>query len=508
MKLKSLLLGSVAAVGLSTTAFAADLSTVVSSFDVCEDLGISGTLQLASTDDCLQISGEVTYEFSWGDFKGTQALTTGTNFKRLTNRNVDDNDSQAAVPGQQGTWQEYNDATGAPTAATGSGYVIPAAAAGFTRKWIVEPVPAIAADPNKNMDWENDLDWWLQFVGSASSEFGTAKAVIKLSDKGDEIDTQNETVLSKNEAINDVQLDEAYVSVGDGTTLVAGKRDTSVFKEDDDTPFGFIGLFNSDEVDAGVDVLGEDALLGKLDIKGRVIQVYHAVGDSGVTLSGGLENLDGAAPASAGTAIGTIAYAAPDGSLVGHASFAGGGFLDGTIDDWKTHFGATATMDNFKVRGAFAYGSSTNAGVTTTGWNGLATAEATFDIFTLAAAIEGGDRSDDNPVWGASVTGSAAVTDQVTVAAGFRYFDSDTTVGSTETWQAALKLIAKLTDTLTGTLEGGVYDTNIVGGANNVLYGSAQVEWAPGGQFTTSLKGEVNSIGAYKATFKASKKFD
>ena len=157
--------------------------------------------------------------------------------------------------------------------------------------------------------------------------------------------------------MNRVALDEAYVSVGDTTTLVAGKRGTSVFLDDNDEPFGFIGLFNSDAVDTGVGVLDDKLTLGT---EGRLIQLYHAVGDSGVMLSAGLENLDGDTNTSAGSAIGTIAYAAPDGSLVGHASVAAGGILDGTVEDWKTHFGATATMDNFKVRGAFAYGSAAN----------------------------------------------------------------------------------------------------------------------------------------------------
>ncbi|MBU1174463.1 MAG: hypothetical protein KKH72_03590 [Alphaproteobacteria bacterium] len=462
MKLKSLLLGSVAAVGLSTTAFAADLSTVVSSFDVCEDLGISGTLQIASTDDCLQISGEVKYEFIWGDFAGSANITDPVSFNNARRTIDDNNDSGVAA---------------------------------------------------ENMDWQNDLDWWLMFVGSASSEFGTAKAVIKLSDWGDERDIVNEQpALAKDELINTVQLDEAYVSVGDGTTLVAGKRDTSVLKDGDDTPFGFIGLFNSDAVDSGVGVLD-----GVLDIKtkGRVIQLYHAVGDSGVTLSGGLEALDDVTViagtyAAAGTAIGTIAYAAPDGALNGYMSFAAGGFLDGTIEDWLARGAATATFDNFKVRGAFAYGSDDNGA--TTAWNGLVTAEGTFDIFTLAAAAEFADRSDvaNDPMWGASLTGSAAVTDQVTIQAGFRYLNP-TTAADDETWQAALKLIAKLTDTLTATGEVGYYAVGTAIPATNAdgtFYGKAELAWKPGGQFETSIAGEMNSLGAYKTTFKASKKFD
>ena len=569
MKLKSLLLGSVAAAGLSTSAFAADLSTVVSSFDVCEDLGISGTLQLASTDDCLQISGSIEYEFNWGDYAGNQPLTQGVVFDGAR-RTVMDNNSFLGNGGSIGIATATAAIVADPAAGTNArasstvtvgattgtilvdqngafldenangvrdttehGYVD---ADGDNVQDVNEPsliftgpgAAAAAANTNQNMDWSSKVETWVQFVGSAASEFGTAKAVIKLYNE-DETTVVNEVVTAPAATAttpnNVVSLKEAYVSVGDGTSIVAGRRDTSVFKDDDDEPFGFIGLFHSDAVDEGVDVLKNH-----LPLKGHVIQLYHAVGDSGVTVSAGLENIDNSAAAAivnvaplaggvagvaaanaGGSLVGTIAYAAPDGSLTGHVSAGAGGVLDGTIEDWKMHAGFTGTFDTFKVRGAMAGGSSTVAGVTTTEWNGLVTGEATFDMFTLAAAFEAANYNRvavDVTQWGASVTGSAAVTDQVTLQAGFRWYDSNTGAGNTETWQAALKLIAKLTDTLTATLEGGYYDTNFVGGANDVLYGSAEIEWKPGGSFETSIKGEVNSIGAYKATFKASKSFD
>ena len=463
MKLKSLLLGSAAAVGFSASAFAADLSTVVSSFDVCEDLGISGTLQLASTDDCLQISGEVKYEFNWGDYNGSAPVTGPVSFDLSTPQHR-----------RQRRWR----------------------APGYRRQ------PRLG-----QMTSTGGCSLSVRLRPNS----GTAKAVIKLADEGDEEGVANEQTLSNNEVINGVALDEAYVSIGDGTTLVAGKRGTSVYKDGGDEPFGFIGLFNSDAVDTGVGVL--DDLLD-IQTEGRVIQLYHAVGDSGVTLSAGLEGLDdttliGGTYAAAGTAIGTIAYDAPDGSLTGYASFAAGGILDGDIEDWKARAAATGVYDNFKLRGAFEYGSDDNG--TTTAWNGLVSAEGTFDIFTLAAAIEGGDRSDDNPVWGASLTGSAAVTDAVTIEAGFRFFDADTTTSNTETWQAAMRLIAKLTDTLTATGEVGYYAVGsaiLPNTADGAFYGKGELAWAPGGQFETSVAGEVNSLGAYKATFKASKTFD
>ncbi len=457
MKLKSLLLGSAAAVGLSTGAFAADLATVVSSFDVCENLGISGTLQIASTDDCLQISGGVTYEFNWGDYNVDVPVTDAVSFDNSA-RNIDD--------------------------------------AGFT------------GTSDRNLDWKNDLDWWLKFVGSAKSDFGTAKAVIKLSDKGDERSIVDEQTVST-EDINDVQLDEAYVSIGDTTKIIAGKRDASVFVDGDDEPFGFIGLFNSDAVDTGVDVL--DGVLD-IELKGRVIQLYHTIGDSGVTVSAGLENLDddtliGGFADPAGTAVGTLAYVGD--SLTGHFSVAAGGILDGSIEDWKMHAGFTGTFDAFKLRAAVAGGSDDNG--TTTAWNGLVTGQYTFDMFTLAAAMEAAYRSDTgNTAWGGSLTGDAAVTDTVSIAAGFRYYDADTSTANTETWQAAMKLVAKLTEALTATGEVGYYGTNIaaVPNGDGAFYGSAELAWAPGGQFTSSIKGEMNSLGAYKATFKASKTFD
>jgi hypothetical protein len=41
-----------------------------------------------------------------------------------------------------------------------------------------------------------------------------------------------------------------------------------------------------------------------------------------------------------------------------------------------------------------------------------------------------------------------------------------------------------------------------------VFYGAAELAWAPGGGFTSSIKGEINSESAYKVTFKAAKSFE
>ncbi len=69
MKLKSLFLGSVAAAGLSTGAFAADLN-VLTSLDVCDLLGMSG-LTISSDTNCLAITGKVNYRIEWGDYNGS-----------------------------------------------------------------------------------------------------------------------------------------------------------------------------------------------------------------------------------------------------------------------------------------------------------------------------------------------------------------------------------------------------------------------------------------------------
>ena len=70
MKIRSLLLGSIAAAGLATGAQAADLAKgVMTSLDVCDALGLSG-LTISSDTNCLQITGGVSYMFAWGDYKG------------------------------------------------------------------------------------------------------------------------------------------------------------------------------------------------------------------------------------------------------------------------------------------------------------------------------------------------------------------------------------------------------------------------------------------------------
>lgn len=60
MKLKSLLLGSVAAAGVTGGAYAADLGVVLPAASICSIYGISG-LTIDGDANCLQITGSVTY---------------------------------------------------------------------------------------------------------------------------------------------------------------------------------------------------------------------------------------------------------------------------------------------------------------------------------------------------------------------------------------------------------------------------------------------------------------
>src|SRR6185312_4655037 len=103
-------------------------------------------------------------------------------------------------------------------------------------------------------------------------------------------------------------------------------------------------------------------------------------------------------------------------------------------------------------------------------WDGLATAQATFDMFKLAASVEGGAYSstggnastslgwnaDQNYAghnfFGAGASATLSVSDGVSINIGGRSFDADTSRNDTEGYQGAIAVIAALTETLT--LEG------------------------------------------------------
>jgi len=509
MKIRSLLLGSIAAAGLATGAQAADLAKgVMTSLDVCDALGLSG-LTISSDTNCLQITGGVSYMFAWGDFKSTGF---GSNANGAFLVKSPDDTFRIPAPG---------DATGSTGRAT---------------------------------DWDSQMIAWLQVVGTADSDFGPAKAVIKLKSEQyrhsyngygyyDGDDTGGSTVnnstsgaetatkdgnggaTTSNSASGTVLFDQAYVSVGDSTILTAGKTG-SIVNTDDDTPLNWLGLFNSDNVGTGVlwsvqgyagGVIGTNGDTAGADVQtgGHSIQVVSSLGN-GITLKGAIEDLNDTNAARAGTAIGVISYAGDN--LTAHLSVLETGILDGHPDATAYHAGFTGTFDKFKIVAAIAGDSSGY-------WDGLASAQATFDMFKLAASVEGthdaatavGTTGGDG-LNGLGFGGSASMTvsDGITINLGGRYFDTDTATTGNEAYQVAASLVAAVTETITLTGEVGVYGSDAglsdgfgttKGTYGTVYYGAAQVAWAPGGGFTSSLKGEAYSNGAYKATFNAAKNF-
>ncbi|WDR02977.1 hypothetical protein PSQ19_01800 [Devosia algicola] len=505
MKLKSLILGSVAAVGLSTAGYAADLG-VLTSLDVCDALGLSG-LTISSETNCLQISGGVSYEFNWGNYKGKYIVTNtaADDFDNNNNQGPDASDVSAAAAATMGSYVDPTTGVATPYA---FGAVLPAGAT------IV--VPAKAAVPaGLDNDWESQLEAWLKFVGTADSDFGAAKAVIKLKSVT-ETRIQNEMEISSDDdtgagatALNGNintdkglwKVDEAYVQVGDSTVIMAGKK-SSIANFGDDEPFNFLGLFNSSEADTGVMFNKDKPKEGEISI-----QIVSDVGN-GVKVGLGLENLDDGTAANAGTIVGVVSYAGEN--LSAHLTALAGGVLDGNIEDYAMHAGITGTFDAFKVRGAFAANHNNAANLTY--WNGLLSAQGTFDMFTIALSGEFAGATARNTDYGIGGSVGATVTDGVKINLGGRYYNSNNGAGF-DGYQVAAQLVAAVTETLTATGEIGVYGTNNpVPNPGNTsqtdFYGSAQLAWAPGGGFTSSLKGEAHQNGAYKVTFKAAKSFE
>jgi hypothetical protein len=438
MKIRSLLLGSVAAAGLSTGgAYAADLG-VLTSLDVCDALGLSG-LTISSDTNCLQITGEVKYKFIWGDY---------------------DNDF-------------------------------------FVDVETMDPGPIGFASGDGLNDWDSRFDAWIKFVATADSDFGPAKAVLKLK-QVQQTKWTDETTFDDGSTTDGVILDEAYVSIGDTTVIMAGKKG-SIMKKGDDEPLNWLGLFNSEAVDTGVN-WGDSTTLGD---GGHVIQIVSDLGN-GVSVGAGLENLDDDDTAQeAGTAVGVISYAGE--GISAHLTVAAAGVLDGDVEAWGAHAGFAGTFDAFKVVLAGAFGHD-DVGFVGTGdyWNVLASASATFDMFTIAASFEAVDNG-LNTDYGAGASVSAAVTDGVTVNLGGRWYHED--AANDDNYQVAASVAAAVTETITLTGEVG-YVNDDEGGVVDLFYGSAKLAWAPGGGYTSSIKGTVTSEEGYKIESEFKKTFE
>jgi len=411
MKLKNLLLGSVTAAGLMTgAAYAADLG-VLTSVDVCDQLGISG-LTISSDTNCLKISGEVSYSFGYG-------LWTEDTGDSADTASID-------VPSGYVAWGYDYDTSGQHNAEILNSAV--------TAK--------------------------LNFEATADSSFGPAKAVIKL--LAEDIGNGG----------GDVNVDEAYVAIGEGTVIMAGDKG-SVFNSGDDEPLNWLGLFNSQAVNSGV------AAYDEASTGGNVIQITTDLGN-GFSLAGGLEHLE-----DDGTAVGVLAYKGDN--ISGHVSVAAASVLEGGDGDWNVHAGLSATLDSIKLVAAVATDDEGN-------WNVLGSAQATFDMFTIAGSVEA--QAWDYTGAGGSIT--AEVAEGVKLNVGGRWAD----YGGDTSYEVAVGAEASVAEnlTLSGAL-GYVNEEEGTGYGTTFTYGWGKLAWAPGGGFTASVKGTVTLLSEDEAGY-------
>lgn len=212
---------------LATPAYAADLG-VLTSLDVCDELGLTG-LTLSSDTNCLQVTGGVYYEFYWGNY------------------------------------QNSVDLVGANSMAYSGDFL------------------SIDAD-GAGEDWASYVEAYLKFVGTAPSDFGPAKAVLEI------YGYRDYGVLDEAVDYDDpsMEFDYAYVSVGDTTVVSAGLQD-SIANTDDDAAFGWLQPFLSEDVDEGVGFA--NAAGGIYNTDGHSIQIVSDLGN-GVSVGGALEDLD------------------------------------------------------------------------------------------------------------------------------------------------------------------------------------------------------------------------
>ena len=116
-------------------------------------------------------------------------------------------------------------------------------------------------------------------------------------------------------------------------------------------------------------------------------------------------------------------------------------------------------------------------------------------MFTLAASGEATSAGE----WGVGGSLGATVSEGVTINLGGRYFEAV----ADSVYQVEAGVAAAVTETLTLTAAVGMKAGSNAAADN--FYGKAGLAWAPGGGFTSSIEGQANTLGGYKATFKASK---
>jgi len=420
MKLKNLLLGSVTAAGLMTgSAYAADLG-VLTSVDVCDQLGISG-LTISSDTNCLKVSGEVSYAFSYGASEGYYDEGDGVYYL----------DANVYTPAGDVTWgYDASELEGAGTI------------------------------------YKSEVTAKLNFEATADSSFGPAKAVIKL--LAEDIGNGG----------GDVNVDEAYVAIGEGTVIMAGHKG-SIYNNGDDEPLNWLGLFNSQAVNTGVETYTDTGT-------SNAIQITHDLGN-GFSIAGGLENLE-----EEGTLVGVLAYEG-DG-ISAHVSLEAWDVLEETDDTgyWNMHSGISATLDTIKIVAAVAADSNSN-------WSVLGSAQASLDMFTLAGAVEAAEIDGDTSTGaGASIT--AEVADGVKLNVGGRWEDYNN--GDYVFYEIAAGAEAAIAENLT--LSGSV---GYVEAEDPLTYAWAKLAWAPGGGFTSSVKGTAYSTEDGESEYKIETEF-
>lgn len=390
MKVKSLFLGSAAAVALSSGAMAADPIGVA--LDTCSLLDITG-LTVSSETNCLKFSGEVSYEFVY------DLSYAATN---------------------------------------------------------------VAPDDTTD-DSSSEFNWEFTMEATADSDFGPAKAVVTL---------EQEDGLT---ASDDVRITEAFVSIGDQTVITAGNTG-SIANEDDDESFGYFEV-------GFVDIDGRAHAGGNYNIGGHVIQVSHDAGN-GISVSVGLEHLEGAnfGGADFGSLVGVVSVDQDWGTA--HFTVVADDVLrDGDgVSPWIVHTGATFNAtDDLKLRAAawFEDNGATNI------WSVLGASEYTFDMFTLAVAA--GAESAVTDRWWAEISGSADVTEGVSLTAAYMYDSVDNSISNTYSQSFAAELSADVSDNLTATFGVEHMIATVLGTSTDDTDISAELAWAPGGGYDASI---------------------
>ncbi|WP_169449655.1 hypothetical protein [Maritalea myrionectae] len=385
MKIKSLFLGSAAAVALSSGAMAADPIGVA--LDTCSLLNITG-LVVSSESNCLKFSGEVSYDWDY--------------------TNDDNGNGVTGEVGDEATTSEFG--------------------------------------------WEFTME------ATADSDFGPAKAVVTLID-------EDGTSTSSH-----VLIDEAYVSIGDQTVIMAGQKG-SVLKDGDDETY--TALFSLDVIDGD-----DEGIFAPTPgaTGGHVMQITSDLGN-GVDVALGLENLETSNNASLVAGVGV-----DQDWGTAHMGFIYDDILSGT-SLWDFHAGATFNVDEMAFRAAFSTDEASN-------WAALVTGKAAFDMFTLAAGVE----FFSGNAWEGAISGEAEVNDAVTIAVAGRWDDNSD-------WDIAAQGVFAVSDNLDLTAKVNFDESSLT-------VFNADLDWAPGGDFEAGVGVQFDSNSVVEVSTSFSKSFE